>query len=69
MALSSTSDVQTIEYAVDNRAVSSASFDLFLNQTVDTTRTVAAPGYIESVEMTGKDGLAEMGVIDVTDGT
>lgn len=66
-ALSSTSDVQPIDYAVDNREVSAAFFDLFLNQTVETSTTLNQPGYIESVEMTATDDVAEMGIIDVPD--
>lgn len=61
LSLASSEDVRTIDAAAGNRAVSFATLDVLLNQTVSKVVTKNEAGYIESAKTVGADDLVIAG--------
>lgn len=70
LSLASSSDARTLDAFAGNRAVSYATMDVLLNQTVSKSVTKNEAGFIESVKTVGEDGddLERAGT-DVIDGS
>lgn len=68
LSLASSEDVRTVDAAAGNRAVSFATFDVLLNQTVSKVVTKNEAGYIESAKTVGAGDLVIAGT-DVVDGS
>lgn len=69
LSLASSEDVRTIDASAGNRAVSFATLDVLLNQTVSKVVTKNEAGFIESVKTVGTGTDLDLAGTDIIDGS